>query len=444
MAIGGRFWSMAFLISTLLLFGGTVEAQSELPSLPEIQGSVWVVPIEGTIDPGLSEFVKRVVRSARDHDVALLLFEINTFGGRVDSATEIRDVIVATDIPTAAYISERAISAGALVALAADRVVMAPGATFGAAEPQPRDEKTLSYVRAEFEATAERAKRDPLIAAAMVDSSVAVEGLVEAGQILTLTTAKAIEYGYADHTAASRSDALAVLGYAGASVVEQTPSWAEGAVRFLTDPLVAQILLVVGFLGLVAEFAAPGWGVPGTVGLIAFALFFGSRLITGILGVETIILFLLGIVLILLEIFVIPGFGIAGLLGLVSMGASVFMSFPDPRTALQALAITAVAIVVLVLLFLKRFQKSALWGRLVLTHEQKEEGYRPTQVDYQSLVGAEGVADTQLRPAGRILVNGEYYDAVADGTMIPHGAPVRVVKVEGARIVVRPVKSNQE
>ena len=252
---------------SLLVAGALAQSPGTAP------GVVWVIPVEGTIEPGLSEFVLRALRDARQAGAALILLEINSFGGRVDAATEIRDAIFASPVPTAAFVADRAISAGALIALATERIVMKPGATFGAAQPQPLDEKTLSYVRAEFEATAEGRGRDPLIAAAMVDASVVVEGLSGPGQILTLTAASALARGYADFVASSRREALELLGYGAAPVVEAAPTWAEQVVRFLTDPLVAQILLIVGVLGLIAEVTSPGWGVGGTVGLIALALF---------------------------------------------------------------------------------------------------------------------------------------------------------------------------
>lgn len=406
-------------------------------------GPVWVIPIEGTIDIGLSEFVRRVVAEAEASQAGLLLLEINTFGGRVDAATEIRDALVGTRTPTAAYIRNRAISAGALIALATERIVMAPGATFGAAEPRPLDEKTLSYVRGEFEATAERSGRDPKVAAAMVDTSVAIPDLTEVGEILTLTTTTATQVGYADHVAGTRTQALDFLGTGSAQVVETEPSWAERLVRFLTDPTVSQILLTIGVLGLLAELSSPGLGIGGFVGLLSLALFFGSRLIVGILGVEAILLFLLGLVLLVVEVFIIPGFGVAGILGLLSVGASMFMSFPDPRSAIQAIAITVVAVVVVVLFFLKRFQKSSLWGRVILSQQQDGDEYRPASIDYTSLVGATGQARTQLRPSGSVEVNGEFYDAVSEGAMIPVGATVRIIKVEGTRIVVRAVSSSE-
>ena len=406
---------MLVVVFVSLLVAGAL-AQS-----PNGAGRRLVIPVEGTIEPGLSEFVLRALRDARQAG------ERPSFSSKSTASVDGRcgngepRCHLRFPVPTAAFVADRAISAGALIALATRRIVMKPGATFGAAQPQPLDEKTLSYVRADFEATAEGRGRDPLIAAAMVDASVVVEGLSGPGQILTLTAASALARGYADFVASSRREALELLGYGAAPVVEAAPTWAEQVVRFLTDPLVAQILLIVGVLGLIAEVTSPGWGVGGTVGLIALALFFGSRFIVGILGVEAILLFLVGLVLILVELFVIPGFGIAGVLGLAGIGASLFFSFPDSRTAFQALAITAVAIVVTVVIFLSGFRGRS-GGRLILTQKQEEDTARlqPT-IHIWSVPSA---VRTKLRPAGRIEIDGEHYDAVSEGQMVAPGTAV--------------------
>lgn len=408
-------------------------------------GPVWVIPVKGTVETGLAEFVRRSVQDAHEADAGLILVEINTFGGRVDAATEIRDILLQSTVPTAVYISDRAISAGALIALAGQRILMTPGATIGAAEPRPADEKTISYVRAEFEATAERMGRDPQVAAAMVDTSVVIDGIVAAGQILTLTAAKAAEIGFIDHVAETRSEALNVLGYHNREIVEASPTWAERFVRFVTEPTVSQILLVIGYLALLAELTSPGWGLPGFVGVIFLGLFYGSRLITGLVGIETILLAFLGIVLIIVEIFLIPGFGIAGILGIGALGASIYYAFPDPSSALNALAITAVLLVVAAILLLRSVDRLARWKHIVLKTDLGGAEYTPVKGEERMLlVGKQGVATTPLRPAGIIEIDGEPYDAVSEGSFIPQGVPVRVVKVESTRIVVRPSKEQTD
>lgn len=438
-----RLWlalMLAGLIPALLPLGAGLGLAMSVRTIDVREGPVWVIPIEGTIDMGLAEFVQRSIREAEESGAGLILLEVNTFGGRVDSATEILDAVVATRSPAVAYIPQRAWSAGALIALGADLIVMAPGASIGAAEPVPADPKAISALRAAFEGAAERRGRDPLVAAAMVDATVEREGLVTAGRILTLSAQQAIDVGFIDALAPDRLAALAAVGYEGREVVTRAPTWTERVVRFLSDPTISQILLTIGFLGLLAEVTSPGWGVPGIAGITALALFFGSRLLVGLLGLEVILLFVLGLGLLLLEAFVLPGFGIAGFLGLLAVGGSLYMSFPDPATALQAVAIMLVTGVVLLFVLFKYFPRTHAWERLVLRTQQEGESYRPVD-DRSSLVGSTGKAFTPLRPAGAIEIEGERYDAVTEGGFVPIGSTVRVIKVEGTRIVVRVVSA---
>src|SRR5690606_15671992 len=272
---------------------------------------VYVVPVEGNVEHGLARFIERAVGEAEAAGAGLIVFALDTPGGRLDSVLDIRRTIVASPVPTAAYVEHWAISAGALIALATEHLYMAPGATLGAAEPRPADEKTISAVRAEFEAAARRRGRDPQVAAAMVDAAVAIEGLVEAGQILTLTAEQAAEIGFSDGLAAGRAELLAALGAGEARIVETEPRPAERFARFVTDPVVAPILLAIGFMGLVAELLLPGFGFPGIASIIALTLYFGGHMLAGLAGWEVVVLFLVGGRLLALEAFT-PGFGVFG------------------------------------------------------------------------------------------------------------------------------------
>lgn len=399
---------------------------------------VYSIDISGTIDEGLAVYVQRTVRSAEQAGADALLVVINTFGGRVDSATAIRDQLMGSRLPVIAYVSERAWSAGALIALSAEHLVMAPGASIGAAEPQPAEEKTISALRAEFEAMAEARGRDPRIAAAMVDRRVAVEGVSPEGQILTLSAQRALELGFIDALADSSAQALALFGFAGAEVRETQPNWAERVARFLTDPTISSLLLALGFLGLLAEITTPGWGVPGTAGLVALALFFGARYITGLAGLEVALLFLLGLGLLLLELLVIPGFGVAGALGIGAVVVSLFLSFPDVSSALTSIAIAAVVTVVGAIFILRRVPDSKLWRRLSLETRLEEPGVEgDDRNDPVIKVGARGKALSPLRPSGTVQIANFRLDAVSDGSFIPAGAEVEIVRIVGSRITVR-------
>ena len=311
---------------------------------------VHVITVDGTVELGLSQYVLRGLKQAQ-RDQAAVLLEINTFGGRVDAATEIRDHILRMETPVIAFVRERAISAGALIAIAAPHIAMAPGSTMGAAEPRPLEQKNVSYMRAEFAATAQRHGRDASIAAAMVDADVVIDGLVGPGKLLTLTAQDAVEVGYADLLTNYRTEVLAHYQLDHLPVVEIERNWAERLAGFVTEPTVSQILLILGFLGIIVELLSPGLGLPGVIGVSAMGLFFGGRILAGLAGMEVVVLFVLGILMLIAEIFIIPGFGIVGLLGLISILASIFLSFDNFTAALTSLAITlAVTVVIIVIL----------------------------------------------------------------------------------------------
>lgn len=404
----------------------------------ESYSAVYLLPIEGAIEPGLAEFVARVLREA-EADGAVVLLEINTFGGRVDAATEIRDLIGRMNSPVIAFVRDRAWSAGALITLAAPHVAMAPGSSMGAAEPQPMDEKTVSALRAEFEATAARHGRDPEIAGAMVDADVAIENIIEEGKILTLSADRAADLGFADTVARTRSEVLEYFGYADLTVKEYEPNWAERLARIITEPTISSLLLTIGFLGLLAEITSPGWGVPGTAGILALVLFFGGRLVTGLAGLEVIILFLAGLVLIALEVFVIPGFGVAGVLGIVGIFVSILRSFATVEAALYSMLFAVAGSILFVALFWGRFSRSKVFKRLVLsTSEHKDLGYVGPK-KYVDLVGKEGRTIAPLRPSGTALIDGDRYDVVSEGGFLGTDIPIKVVRIEGYRVVVREV-----
>ena len=229
---------------------------------------------------------------------------------------------------------------------------------------------------------------------------------------------------------------LSKYGFDDARVIEPSPNWAENLARFLTDPTVSSLLLSLGFLGLIAEITTPGWGVPGTAGLVALGLFFGGRMVVGLAGIEALIAFLIGVVLLALEVFVIPGFGLAGVAGLLAIFYSIVISFPSPVVAIRVILTSLILTVVLGLVLIRRIGRSGVWRRFVLdTSERKEQGY-VAPIATRELLGKKGVVQTTLRPSGIIEVEGERFDALSEGMYIPAGTPIMVTKVEGSRIIV--------
>ena len=419
------------------------------------QGKVYVAYIDGDIDLGLAPYVSRVVSDAEKDNVEAIIFKINTFGGRVDAATQIKDAIISTDLLTIAFINNRAISAGALIALSCKKIVMVPGSLIGAATVvnetgEKVGEKYQSYMRSEMRSTAEKNGRRVDIAEGMVDERVVVEGIDDSTRLITLTSTEALKYGIADTLLKDFDGIYAYFKLGSTEKVFQKSNWAEDVVRFLNNPIVSSILIMIGFFGLIAEIKSPGWGLPGTASLIALALFFGSSYILQLASVIEILMFVGGLGLLLLEIFVIPGFGVAGISGIILIIASLFLAMvgADPFLDMDVVSFAIIKLTVglaaaLVLLFLlARFlPKSNLFKKFILSAEEKADAGYTSRTNFSELLGAEGIAATTLRPAGTAEINGKRVDVVTDSEYIEHGKPIVVTAVEGMRVVVREKKS---
>ena len=423
---------------------------------------VYVAPVEGIIDLGLAPFVRRVLDEAAEQRAAAVVLEINTFGGRVDAAVLIRDALLRAKVPTVAFVNKRAISAGALISLAAETIAMADGGTIGAATPvqvgapgggtQAVDEKSVSYMRKEFRSTAEHRKRPPLIAEAMVDADVAIPGLVDKGKLLTLTTTEALAHKVADVRADSLEAVLTHLKLGNAEIRRVSENWAEQLVRFLTNPILSSLLMTVGMLGIIIELRTPGFGVPGALGITSLGLFFWGHWLVRLAGWEEILLVAVGLLLLAVELFVIPGFGITGILGLLAILAGLVLSLlgagATATSVVSAAARVAVSLLIAVAaaVALLRVLPRLPFGRdLILdTGLTALTGWAsPPESDRQWL-GKRGTTVSPLRPAGIADLEGERVDVVSQGEWIDAGSPIEVIRVEGNRIVVRQVRGHTE
>lgn len=415
--------------------------------------AVYRIPITGVIELGLAPFVERSLKEAAAQGAAAAVLDIETPGGRIDAAQRIANAVADAEIPVYAFVNHRAFSAGAMISLAADRIYMRPGSVIGAATPvegtgEKAPEKIVSAMRSEMRALAEARGLDPAVAEAMVDEDIAIDGVVEEGKLLTLTTEEAVGLGYAREVA-DYDALLAELDLAGARTVSMEVNWAEGLVRFFTHPIVAPFLLSLGFLGLLVEIKTPSFGLAGIAGAGSLALFFGSHYLVGLAGMEEVLLLGAGLILLGVEIFVVPGFGVFGITGILTLLASIYLSlvgqFSTAADYSQAgLVLSAAMILMLMSAWVlirslpdnQRLIRSnvILGGRL-----SKETGYVSAQVR-ADLVGAEGVTLTALRPSGSARVHGERLDVVADSGWIEAGMPVRVVRAEGYRTLVEAVE----
>jgi membrane-bound serine protease (ClpP class) len=416
---------------------------------------VYLVPIEGMIDLGLAPFVQRVLDEAATAGAGAVILDINTFGGRMDAAVLIRDALLRTRVRTVAFVNKRAISAGALISLAAEHIAMAEGSTIGAATPiemgqpggpaQPVAEKTVSYVRKEFRATAEARRRPPLLAEAMVDADVAIPRVIAKGKLLTLTTEEALKHQLADFRADRLETVLDQLKLSAAEIRRASPTWAEAALRFLTHPVVSSLLMTIGILGIIVELRTPGFGLPGAVGIASLAVFFWGHWLVRLVGWEEVLLVGAGLILLAIEVFVTPGFGVTGVLGLAALlgglGLSLVGAGATWAIILGAIGRVAVSLLLAIaasLVLLRFLPRLPLGRRLVLETElTAQAGFASAPETDRAWLGKRGTSASTLRPAGIADIEGERVDVVSDGEFIEAGEPITVVRVDGNRIVVR-------
>jgi membrane-bound serine protease (ClpP class) len=414
---------------------------------------VVVIGIDRTVELGLAAFVRRAIDT--HPDAVAIVLDINTLGGRVDAAIQIRDALLDAAPRTVAYVHPRAISAGALIALACDNILMSSGATIGAATPvqagaggqmEAVGEKMVSYMRAEMRATAEANGRRGDIAEAMVDREVVIKGVIKEGKLLTLDTDQAIKLGIADGEAANLDAVMEALTLKDPKIERVEVNWGEEVARWLTEPTVSGLLLSVGMLGLMIAFYTRTVGAFTIAGFLALALFFGGHAVVHLVGWEEALLFIAGVVLVVVEIFFVPGLGVPGVLGLIFVLASLVLALigipidVSFETGVLTDAMTRVMVsllgsFVLALVVGRLLSRTAMGQALVL--QEAETGFlsAPTASD---LVGQTGEALTDLRPTGKVTIEGQRHEATSEREFISRGSRVRVIGRDGPALVVRP------
>ncbi|MFU8859561.1 MAG: NfeD family protein [Cyclonatronaceae bacterium] len=417
---------------------------------------VYVIDVEGLIDNGLHKYIQRGLATAEANNAAGVILHMDTFGGLVDAADKIRKNLLDSPLTTVTFIDKNAASAGALISLATDSIFMAPGASIGAAtvveggSGDKASEKMQSYMRGLMRATAEAKGRDPRIAEAMVDESIEIEGIIAEGKLLTLSTSEAINLGVINGSFRTKDEILLHLGWENMEVVHLQELWQESVLRFLAHPVVSSIMMLMMLGGLYFELQSPGIGFAGMVAGIGAMMFFAPLYIMGLAQSWEIVLFFIGVVLIIIEIFFIPGFGVAGGLGIslviFSLGASLIgnvgFRFPPMEhisMAVWTLTITLVIGILLLMSLARYLPQNQMFSRLVLMEStDRNTGYTSAK-SLDDLIGMEGVTITPLRPSGVILVDDRRVDVISDGEFVENGARVRVVDTGSSRVVVKKV-----
>lgn len=434
---------------------------------------VYTFAIKDNIAAPTWRLTQEAFEEAYELGADVMILHLNTYGGEVSAADSIRTKLLNARVPVHVFIDDNAASAGALIALACDSIYMKPGGKIGAAtvvnqtgEQVP--DKYQSYMRATMRATAEAHgkdtivsgsdttyvwHRDPAIAEAMVDPRLFVEGVSDTGQVLTFTAAEAIRFGFSEGTAESLEEVIGKLGIKTYELKSYNPSGMDKVIGFLINPLVSGVLIMIIIGGIYFELQSPGIGFALGASIVAALLYFAPLYLEGMAENWELIVFIVGVILVMVEIFAIPGFGVAGVAGIIAMITGLTLSmvdnvvFEDPEFTGEGLGILmkSLSLVLVAMLFglilslwaTKKLLTTTAFGNLSLKSEQlKEEGFIGVETEQETLVGETGVAHTVLRPSGRVKIHEKIYDAKSEYGFIEKGENVKVIRYETGQVYV--------
>jgi membrane-bound serine protease (ClpP class) len=441
-----RIFGIVLLIQTLGL-PTRVHAQKK---------KVMVMEIRAEIDPRMGRYVKLALEHAQKTKADYIIVDMDTFGGALDDTKEIVDQLMDLKIPVWVFINSDAASAGALISIACDSIYMAPGATIGAAtvvdgSGAAAPDKYQSYMRSIMRSTAEENGRDPRIAEGMVDENVVIDSLKQAGKVITFTTSEAMENGYCEAKVETIEEILKRNNVADYEIETFRLGAVEKIIAFFLNPFISGLLILVIIGGIYFELQTPGVGFPLIAAIVALVLYLVPYYLNGLAAYWEILALFIGVLLIIAELFFIPGFGIAGVSGITLTIVSLvlimlnndFFNFefvPLGDIVVATFATLGGLIGGVVLLFVggARLTQTKAFQRIALTDTQEvSKGY--TVNNLKNLMGQQGTTQTVLRPSGKVLIGGEVYDAFTRGDFIEKGETIEVIGTEGVTLRVKKV-----
>lgn len=444
--------------SILLIFSGRVNADESLRTKIDSKKliRVYKFDIKEPIAPPIWRSTQKAMKEANEKEMDLIMIHMNTYGGTLEAADSIRTIILQSKIPVFVFIDNNAASAGALIAIACDSIYMRPGANIGAATVvdqtgAPLPDKYQSYMRSMMRSTAELKGRNPDIAQAMVDPRIAIENVTDTGQVVTFTTSEAILHGFCEGKAESVVDLLEEAGIDNHEITEQQLTTLDKIIGFLISPIISGLLIMVIIGGIYFELQTPGVGFPLIAAITAALLYFAPLYLEGIAANWEIIFFVIGLVLIAIEIFAIPGFGVVGITGIILAFAGLMLAMTDNmdfnfgpqyfQEIIKSFFIVSIAAFLSLIgsfYLTRKMFTTTIFGRLALDAVQDaKEGFTSADISYSSLIGKTGHAYTVLRPSGKIIIDNEIYDASSDSDFIEKGEEIVVVNYETAQLFVR-------
>jgi membrane-bound serine protease (ClpP class) len=435
------------------------------------QDKVVIFDLKQEINPAATRITQKAVKRANEENASLILVHMNTYGGYVTDADSIRTILLNSKIPAYVFIDNNAASAGALISLACDKIYMRKGSSIGATTVVNEDgakapDKYQSYMRKQMRSTAEshgydtlisgydttfRYKRNPDIAEGMVDESIVVEGLDDSLKVITLTTQEAVKWGYCEGITSSIDEILKLNDLSNAKLIKVKPSTLDNLISFLANPALRSIFILLMIGGIYFELQTPGLGFPIAAALIAAVAYFAPLYLDGLAANWEIALFIIGVLLIAAEVFVIPGFGIAGVSGILltitglvlSMINNIDLDFSQTRdedwnNALASVFFALLGLVAVFYFFGNNLLKSKAFQRLV--HQTSIDSKVSIQLEGEidnSFIGKKGISQTALRPMGKVMVEGKLYEAKTYGQFIDQGESIEIIALDNQYLIVK-------
>jgi len=452
-----RIAKFAVILLAVTFFRNPVQTQT---ASGEKELVIYKFSIKEQIAPPVQRKTRQAFREAEENNADLILIHMNTYGGMVDAADSIRTMILRSNIPVYVFIDNNAASAGALISIACDSIYMTPGANIGAATVVDQSgaqlpDKYQSYMRSMMRSTAESKGRDPMIAQAMVDPRIYIEGIIDTGQVLTFTAKEALKYNFCEGIGDSVEDVLAVAGIENYTIIEQKFTLLEKIILLLIHPIVSGLLIMVIIGGIYFELQTPGIGFPIAASFTAALLYFAPLYLEGLAEHWEILLFIVGVVLITVEVFVTPGFGIPGILGILAVFSGLTLSMIDnvglDFSGIKLSGVLKPFFIVIIATFFsmilsfylsRKIFTTTIFGHLALDAEQrKESGFTSSYSNYKDMIGMTGEAYTVLRPAGKVIIADNIFDATAEAGFIDKGEPVRVTGYQTSQLFVTKIPS---
>lgn len=431
-----------------LFFGFAVLAQ---------KSNVMVMKINQEIDPRMTRYVELALRHAEATQADIIVIEMDTYGGVLTDAKDIVDKIMAVKKPVWVFINSDAASAGALISIACDSIYMSPGASIGAATVVTGDgerapDKYQSYMRSIMRSTAEENKRNPTIAEGMVDERVVLDSVKKEGQVITFSTSEAIRHGYCEGKVESVEEILKKNNVANYEIDRFELSSTDKVVSFFLNPFISGVLILIILGGIYFEMQTPGMGFAGLAALVALILYLVPYYLNGLAENWEIIMFFVGLALIAVEIFVLPGFGIAGISGItLTVGALVLImlnnnafdfEFVAMNDILRALAAAIAGLLGSITLFFvggSRLPNTQFYKKIALTDTQESAQGYTSNFTTGTLSGKKGITQTVLRPSGKVMIDGIIYDAYTKGEYVEKGSSIEVINITGSSLQVKPL-----